>query len=104
MCAAAAAGAQERVCADAGPDAVVLLYLYLDSCGICKCVVLPDWFCPMEGCDCAGPIKFHKDCMHNMINTLTLEDRSEKTCPLCLRRGLQYAEVTPPQSPRDDVF
>ena len=25
------------MCADAGPDAVVLLYLYLDSCGICKC-------------------------------------------------------------------
>lgn len=30
--------AQDALCAAAGPDAVVLIYLYLDSCGICKCV------------------------------------------------------------------
>lgn len=38
-------GAQDALCAAAGPDAVVLIYLYLDSCGICKCVSLRKLSC-----------------------------------------------------------
>ena len=39
---------QEGLCATAGPDCVVLVYFYLDSCGICKCVDLTERSRPLR--------------------------------------------------------